>query len=85
MALIVFIWSKGKRISGNNATTGIGSASVTHQVIIKPATARTRAACSGTWKGLTKYRNREIASPANKEMNLRWLDKHLKFGIQDTE
>ena len=64
------ILSKGKKISGNNATTGIGNASVTHQVIINPATAKTLQALLSTEKGLTNQRNNATAIPAKSEMNL---------------
>ena len=40
------IFKRGKRIRGSKATTGIGNASVTHQVIINPAIAKTFAAFS---------------------------------------
>jgi hypothetical protein len=43
---------KGKMIMGNNATTGMGKASVIHQVIISAATASTLTAPGSTRKGL---------------------------------
>ena len=59
-------------MSGMSATTGIGSASVTHQVIISPPTANTFAAPCSTLKGLTKYKIRATTSPASNEINLRF-------------
>ena len=44
----------GNKISGINATTGMGKASVTHQVIIKTAIDKTTDAFSATPKGFTK-------------------------------
>ena len=44
----------GNKISGNNATTGIGKASVTHHVIINTATDKTIQAFFPTEKGFTK-------------------------------
>lgn len=64
------IFNNGNNTNGNKATTGIGIASVTHQVIIKPAIASTFAAVSSTLKGLTTYKKREITMPASSEMNL---------------
>lgn len=48
---------------GNKATTGIGKASVTHQVIINPAIARALHALGLTAKGFTKNKKRETAIP----------------------
>lgn len=63
------IFNSGKRMMGNNATTGIGRASVIHQVIINPAIANTRLAFSSTEKGLTKNKTREIAIPEKSAMD----------------
>jgi hypothetical protein len=79
------ILSKGKRINGNNATTGIGKASVTHQVIINPAMANTLAAAGGTANGLTKYSSSEIAIPASSEIYLSCcLDKQRNLNENTT-
>jgi len=48
---------------GNNATTGIGNASVTHQVIIKPAIAKALQAFGSTPKGFTKNNKSETTTP----------------------
>jgi hypothetical protein len=55
---------------GINATTGKGTASVIHQVIIKPATASTVAACADTENGLIKYSNMAITNPIMREKYL---------------
>src|SRR5687767_9887436 len=60
----------GNSIIGNNATTGIGKASVTHQVIINAPTASTLQASGPTWKGFIKYINRAMVSPPSNEKNL---------------
>lgn len=55
-------------------------ASVTHQVIISPATAKTRAAGSLTPKGFTKYRIPAIPNPASRERCLVCcFDKQVYF------
>jgi hypothetical protein len=64
------IFNNGNRTNGSNATTGNGNASVIHQVIISPAMAKINEAFLSTVKGFTKYKKREIAIPANNEMNL---------------
>lgn len=62
------IFNNGKSMMGSNATTGIGRASVTHQVIINPAIAKTILAFSSTEKGLAKNMSRETAIPEKSEM-----------------
>ena len=48
------ILNKGKRISGNKATTGIGRASVTHKAIINTAKAITLLGPGSSTKGLIR-------------------------------
>lgn len=62
------IFKSGNRMMGNNATTGIGRASVIHQVIINPAIAKTIFAFSSTKKGLTKNISSETAIPEKSAM-----------------
>lgn len=59
-------------MSGMSATTGIGNASVTHHVIIRPPTASTFEAPCPTLKGLTKYKINATTTPASKEISLRF-------------
>ena len=59
-------------MSGTRATTGMGNASVTHHVIISPASAKTFTAPGATLKGLMKYKTKATNAPANKETNLRF-------------
>lgn len=63
--------NSGNSISGRKAVTGNGSASVTHQTIIKTPTVRVREAFSSSPNGFKKKNNREIISPASKEMSRR--------------
>jgi hypothetical protein len=65
------IFNKGKSIMGNKATTGIGNASVTHQVIIKPATANALQAFGFTLKGFTRSKKSETIIPDRIARNLR--------------
>jgi len=66
----------------------MGSASVTHQVIINPATASTFRAPGSTLKGLTNQSRKAMATPASNEMILifGWEidDKLCSFYFQDT-
>ena len=72
--------SKGNKTSGSNATTGIGTASVTHQVTINAAMANVFAALASSAKGLKKNKARENTIPATSERNLNCcLDKQLIF------
>ena len=62
----------------------MGKASVTHQVIIKPAIANTLFAPSSTANGLIKYINKETAIPEKMEMNLSCcFDKPAGLSVQD--
>lgn len=51
---------RGKRIKGNNATTGIGMASLSHSEMINAPIASTLLALASTWKGFIKKINTEI-------------------------
>ena len=75
---IVDIFNSGNSNNGSNATTGIGSASVTHQVIIRPATASTFAATASTWKGLTMTRKSETTTPESNETS-------FSFGFENVD
>jgi len=49
-------------------------------VIIKPVTARTLAAGSGTWNGLKKYKVSATVIPEKREINFSWdFDKQIEF------
>ncbi len=56
------IFNKGNKTNGNNATTGIGNASVTHKQIITAANANILFAAGSTWKGFTAYMINAIAT-----------------------
>ena len=85
--------SIGKRINGNNATTGIGNASVTHHVIINAAIESTIDALSLIEKGLRKYKTRETTIPASSEISFsccletlskkQYLNKNKRKGNTD--
>lgn len=66
----------------------MGRASVTHQVIINPATANTFKAPGSTLKGLTNQSRKATATPASNEMILifGWeiVDKLKTLYFQDT-
>jgi hypothetical protein len=82
------IFNKGKRINGNNATTGMGKASATHQVIINPATANTLTALASAPNGFTNQSRKAMATPASNEIilifGLEKVDKLLALYFQDT-
>ena len=71
------------------ATTGMGNASVTHHVIISPATASTFAALCPTWKGLKKYKIKATTKPASKDISLKFCFENAANGsglfFQDTK
>ena len=64
-----------------SATTGIGNASVIHQVIIRPPTANTFEAACPTWKGSTKYKIKATTKPASKEISLRFCFETTAKGV----
>jgi len=76
---------------GNNATTGMGMASETHHVIIRPAIASALQAFAFTPKGLRKYISKATAIPASSVMNLKCgfgfcssRKKYLRIKINET-
>ena len=80
------IFSTGKRMRGSNATTGMGKASVSHQVIISAAMANTIAALGDAANGFTKNSKSEITIPASSEINFnccffKLLDLPSKYNL----
>jgi hypothetical protein len=71
--LIEAIPINGNNINGNIATTGIGIASETHQVIMSAATASTSFASCETLKGFMKSIKRKRITPASNENRWRRL------------
>src|SRR5688500_749945 len=60
VASIVAIFKRGNSTNGNNATTGMGMASLIHKAMINVTTAKTLFALASTCNGLTKKIKREI-------------------------
>ena len=76
-------------MTGTRATTGMGNASVTHQVIISPAIANTFTAPGATLNGLMKYKTKATNTPASRETILSFCFEIaanvLVLSFQDTK
>jgi hypothetical protein len=63
VSFILAILNRGNNTIGKSATTGMGNASVIHQVIINEATDITLRAFSSNWKGLKAHMTNASIKP----------------------